>query len=131
MTGAVHWLDCTSTFIPGHEIWEGLPNMLAEGRQGTTLVDNPAAASLLAPKILQARDAYRTCLAVVSTIQFDPNLPERSWGSFTIAALIRVPMSDDPPRAVRLHRTLFCKMLETRAGASAWLPLYPVFMPVA
>ncbi|MFC0678051.1 threonine--tRNA ligase [Lysobacter korlensis] len=100
---------------------------------GLELVDDPGGAAFYGPKIsVQARDAIGRTWQL-STVQIDPNLPERFDLEFTAA-------DGSKQRPIMIHRALLGSMerffgilLEHYAGAfPAWLaPVQVVGIPVA
>jgi threonyl-tRNA synthetase len=100
---------------------------------GLELVDDPGGAAFYGPKIsVQARDAIGRTWQL-STVQIDPNLPERFELEFTAA-------DGSKQRPVMIHRALLGSMerffgilLEHYAGAfPVWLaPVQVVGIPVA
>ncbi len=126
--------DDSDKFIGDHEMWERSTAALQEAadRSGLELVPDPGGAAFYGPKIsVQARDAIGRTWQM-STIQVDPNLPERFDMEYQAADGTR-------QRPVMLHRALFGSierffgvLLEHYAGAfPAWLsPVQVVGIPV-
>ena len=95
-------------FVGSDEIWEEATNTLAEvaAASGLELVPDPGGAAFYGPKIsVQARDALGRSWQM-STIQLDFNFPERFELEYTAADGSTAAAGDDPPRAVRLDRTV-------------------------
>jgi threonyl-tRNA synthetase len=126
--------DDSDKFIGDDEMWERSTAALQEAadRSGLELVPDPGGAAFYGPKIsVQARDAIGRTWQM-STIQVDPNLPERFDMEYQAADGSR-------QRPVMLHRALFGSierffgvLLEHYAGAfPAWLsPVQVVGIPV-
>jgi threonyl-tRNA synthetase len=126
--------DDSDKFIGDDEMWERSTAALqaAADRSGLELVPDPGGAAFYGPKIsVQARDAIGRTWQM-STIQVDPNLPERFDVEYQAADGSR-------QRPVMLHRALFGSierffgvLLEHYAGAfPAWLaPVQVVGIPV-
>jgi threonyl-tRNA synthetase len=126
--------DDSDKFIGDDEMWEKSTAALqaAADRSGLELVPDPGGAAFYGPKIsVQARDAIGRTWQM-STIQVDPNLPERFDIEYQAADGSR-------QRPVMLHRALFGSierffgvLLEHYAGAfPAWLsPVQVVGIPV-
>ncbi len=126
--------DDSDKFIGDDEMWERSTAALqaAADRSGLELVPDPGGAAFYGPKIsVQARDAIGRTWQM-STIQVDPNLPERFDIEYQSADGTR-------QRPVMLHRALFGSierffgvLLEHYAGAfPAWLsPVQVVGIPV-
>jgi threonyl-tRNA synthetase len=126
--------DDSDKFIGDDEMWERSTAALqaAADRSGLELVPDPGGAAFYGPKIsVQARDAIGRTWQM-STIQVDPNLPERFDIEYQAADGSR-------QRPVMLHRALFGSierffgvLLEHYAGAfPAWLaPVQVVGIPV-
>ena len=126
--------DDSDKFIGDDEMWERSTAALqaAADRSGLELVPDPGGAAFYGPKIsVQARDAIGRTWQM-STIQVDPNLPERFDLEYQAADGSR-------QRPVMLHRALFGSierffgvLLEHYAGAfPAWLsPVQVVGIPV-
>jgi threonyl-tRNA synthetase len=126
--------DDSDKFIGDDEMWERSTAALqaAADRSGLELVPDPGGAAFYGPKIsVQARDAIGRTWQM-STIQVDPNLPERFDLTYQAADGSR-------QRPVMLHRALFGSierffgvLLEHYAGAfPAWLaPVQVVGIPV-
>jgi threonyl-tRNA synthetase len=126
--------DESEKFIGDDEMWERSTAALqaAADRSGLDLVPDPGGAAFYGPKIsVQARDAIGRTWQM-STIQVDPNLPERFDLEYQAADGTR-------QRPVMLHRALFGSierffgvLLEHYAGAfPAWLsPVQAVGIPV-
>jgi threonyl-tRNA synthetase len=126
--------DDSDKFIGDDEMWERSTAALqaAADRSGLELVPDPGGAAFYGPKIsVQARDAIGRTWQM-STIQVDPNLPERFDLTYQAADGTR-------QRPVMLHRALFGSierffgvLLEHYAGAfPAWLsPVQAVGIPI-
>jgi len=126
--------DDSDKFIGDDEMWERSTAALqaAADRSGLELVPDPGGAAFYGPKIsVQARDAIGRTWQM-STIQVDPNLPERFDLQYQSADGSR-------QRPVMLHRALFGSierffgvLLEHYAGAfPAWLaPVQVVGIPI-
>ncbi len=126
--------DDSPKFIGDDDMWERSTAALREAadRSGLELVPDPGGAAFYGPKIsVQARDAIGRTWQM-STIQVDPNLPERFDLEYQAADGSR-------QRPVMLHRALFGSierffgvLLEHYAGAfPAWLsPVQVVGIPV-
>ncbi len=126
--------DDSEKFIGDDEMWERSTAALqqAADRSGLELVPDPGGAAFYGPKIsVQARDAIGRTWQM-STIQVDPNLPERFDLEYQAPDGSR-------QRPVMLHRALFGSierffgvLLEHYAGAfPAWLaPVQVVGIPV-
>ena len=126
--------DDSDKFIGDDEMWERSTAALqqAADRSGLELVPDPGGAAFYGPKIsVQARDAIGRTWQM-STIQVDPNLPERFDVEYQAADGSR-------QRPVMLHRALFGSierffgvLLEHYAGAfPAWLsPVQVLGIPV-
>jgi threonyl-tRNA synthetase len=126
--------DDSDKFIGDDEMWQRSTAALqaAADRSGLELVPDPGGAAFYGPKIsVQARDAIGRTWQM-STIQVDPNLPERFDIEYQAADGSR-------QRPVMLHRALFGSierffgvLLEHYAGAfPAWLsPVQVVGIPV-
>jgi threonyl-tRNA synthetase len=126
--------DDSDKFIGDEDMWEKSTAALqaAADRSGLELVPDPGGAAFYGPKIsVQARDAIGRTWQM-STIQVDPNLPERFDIEYQAADGSR-------QRPVMLHRALFGSierffgvLLEHYAGAfPAWLsPVQVVGIPV-
>jgi threonyl-tRNA synthetase len=126
--------DDSEKFIGDDEMWERSTAALqaAADRSGLELVPDPGGAAFYGPKIsVQARDAIGRTWQM-STIQVDPNLPERFDLEYQAADGSR-------QRPVMLHRALFGSierffgvLLEHYAGAfPAWLaPVQAIGIPV-
>src|SRR5687767_2753672 len=126
--------DDSDKFIGDDEMWERSTAALqaAADRSGLELVPDPGGAAFYGPKIsVQARDAIGRTWQM-STIQVDPNLPERFDIEYQAADGTR-------QRPVMLHRALFGSierffgvLLEHYAGAMPpWLaPVQAVGIPI-
>jgi threonyl-tRNA synthetase len=126
--------DDSDKFIGDDEMWERSTAALQQAAEasGLELVPDPGGAAFYGPKIsVQARDAIGRTWQM-STIQVDPNLPERFDLEYQAADGSR-------QRPVMLHRALFGSierffgvLLEHHAGAfPAWLaPVQVVGIPV-
>ncbi|MEX2289902.1 MAG: threonine--tRNA ligase [Mycobacteriales bacterium] len=126
--------DGSDKFIGDEQMWERSTAALqaAADRSGLELVPDPGGAAFYGPKIsVQARDAIGRTWQM-STIQVDPNLPERFDLEYQAPDGTR-------QRPVMLHRALFGSierffgvLLEHYAGAfPAWLaPVQVVGIPV-
>lgn len=127
--------DVKSKWLGDDEMWEETTEALRRVAlaSGLELVDDPGGAAFYGPKIsVQARDAIGRTWQL-STVQVDPNLPERFDLEFT---------ADDgtKQRPVMIHRALlgsmerfFAILLEHYAGSfPVWLsPVQAIGIPVA
>ncbi|WP_019634457.1 threonine--tRNA ligase [Actinomadura atramentaria] len=126
--------DDSPKFIGSDEMWEKATAALREAAEdtGLELVPDPGGAAFYGPKIsVQARDAIGRTWQL-STIQVDPNQPERFGLEYQAADGTR-------KRPVMLHRALFGSierffgvLLEHYAGAMPpWLaPVQAVGIPI-
>ncbi len=127
--------DVKSKWLGDDEMWESTTDALRRVAlsSGLDLVDDPGGAAFYGPKIsVQARDAIGRTWQL-STVQIDPNLPERFELEFTA-------QDGSKQRPVMIHRALLGSMerffgilLEHFAGAfPVWLaPVQVVGIPVA
>jgi threonyl-tRNA synthetase len=127
--------DVKSKWLGDDAMWEGTTDALRRVAlsSGLDLVDDPGGAAFYGPKIsVQARDAIGRTWQL-STVQIDPNLPERFDLEFTA-------QDGSKQRPVMIHRALlgsmerfFAILLEHYAGAfPVWLsPVQVVGIPVA
>ena len=127
--------DVKSKWLGDDEMWEQTTDALRRVAlsSGLELVDDPGGAAFYGPKIsVQARDAIGRTWQL-STVQIDPNLPERFDLEFTGS-------DGSKQRPVMIHRALLGSMerffgilLEHFAGAfPVWLsPVQVVGIPVA
>jgi threonyl-tRNA synthetase len=126
--------DESEKFIGSDEYWDWATAALRDAADGfgLDLVDDPGGAAFYGPKIsVQAKDAIGRTWQL-STIQVDPNLPERFGLEYQAADGSR-------QRPVMLHRALFGSierflgvLLEHYAGAMPpWLaPVQAVGIPI-
>ncbi|GLZ06862.1 threonine--tRNA ligase [Actinomadura sp. NBRC 104412] len=126
--------DDSEKFIGSDEYWDWATEALRKAADGfgLDLVDDPGGAAFYGPKIsVQAKDAIGRTWQL-STIQVDPNLPERFGLEYQAADGSR-------QRPVMLHRALFGSierflgvLLEHYAGAMPpWLaPVQAVGIPI-
>ncbi|WP_395108176.1 threonine--tRNA ligase [Actinomadura sp. SCN-SB] len=126
--------DDSEKFIGSDEYWDWATEALRNAADGfgLDLVDDPGGAAFYGPKIsVQAKDAIGRTWQL-STIQVDPNLPERFGLEYQAADGSR-------QRPVMLHRALFGSierflgvLLEHYAGAMPpWLaPVQAVGIPI-
>jgi len=127
--------DVKDKWLGDDEMWQTTTEALRRVAvaSGLELVDDPGGAAFYGPKIsVQARDAIGRTWQL-STVQIDPNLPERFDLEYTAADGSR-------QRPIMIHRALlgsmerfFAILLEHYAGAfPAWLaPEQVVGIPVA
>lgn len=127
--------DESSKWIGSDEFWEYSTNALRNVAQasGLKLTEMPGEAAFYGPKIdLKTRDAIGRTWQL-STVQVDPNLPERFDLEFT-------DRDGEKKRPIMIHRALFGSierffaiLLEHYAGAfPVWLsPVQVVGIPVA
>lgn len=127
--------DVKEKWLGDEQMWEETTEALRRVAvaSGLELVDDPGGAAFYGPKIsVQARDAIGRTWQL-STVQVDPNLPERFDLEFTAA-------DGTKQRAVMIHRALlgsmerfFAILLEHFAGAfPVWLaPVQVIGIPVA
>jgi threonyl-tRNA synthetase len=127
--------DEKSKWIGSDEFWEYSTNALRNVAKasGLKLVEMPGEAAFYGPKIdLKTRDAIGRTWQL-STVQVDPNLPERFELEYT-------DRDGQKKRPIMIHRALFGSierffaiLLEHYAGAfPAWLsPVQVVGVPVA
>jgi len=127
--------DVKGTWLGDDEMWQTTTDALRRVAvaSGLELVDDPGGAAFYGPKIsVQARDAIGRTWQL-STVQIDPNLPERFDLEYTAPDGSR-------QRPIMIHRALlgsmerfFAILLEHYAGAfPAWLaPEQVVGIPVA
>lgn len=127
--------DVKSKWLGDDQMWEETTEALRRVAvsSGLELVDDPGGAAFYGPKIsVQARDAIGRTWQL-STVQVDPNLPERFDLEFTGA-------DGTKQRPVMIHRALlgsmerfFAILLEHYAGAfPVWLsPVQAIGIPVA
>jgi threonyl-tRNA synthetase len=127
--------DVKDKWLGDESMWEQTTEALRRVAvaSGLELVDDPGGAAFYGPKIsVQARDAIGRAWQL-STVQIDPNLPERFDLEFTAA-------DGSKQRPIMIHRALLGSMerffgilLEHYAGAfPSWLaPVQVVGIPVA
>ncbi|HEX4057898.1 MAG TPA: threonine--tRNA ligase [Galbitalea sp.] len=127
--------DVKDKWLGDEKMWEETTSALRRVAvaSGLDLVDDPGGAAFYGPKIsVQAKDAIGRTWQL-STVQIDPNLPERFELEFTAA-------DGTKQRPVMIHRALlgsmerfFAILLEHYAGAfPVWLsPVQVVGIPVA
>lgn len=127
--------DVKDKWLGDEAMWEQTTDALRRVAvaSGLELVDDPGGAAFYGPKIsVQARDAIGRTWQL-STVQIDPNLPERFELEFTAA-------DGSKQRPIMIHRALLGSMerffgilLEHYAGAfPVWLsPVQVVGIPVA
>ena len=127
--------DVKDKWLGDEEMWQKTTAALRRVAvaSGLELVDDPGGAAFYGPKIsVQARDAIGRTWQL-STVQIDPNLPERFDLEYTAA-------DGSKQRPIMIHRALlgsmerfFAILLEHYAGAfPAWLsPVQVVGVPVA
>ncbi len=127
--------DEKSKWLGDESMWEETTGALRRVAlaSGLELIDDPGGAAFYGPKIsVQARDAIGRTWQL-STVQIDPNLPERFELEYTAN-------DGSKQRPIMIHRALlgsmerfFAILLEHYAGAfPAWLsPVQVVGIPVA
>ena len=127
--------DEKSKWLGDESMWEETTGALRRVAlaSGLELIDDPGGAAFYGPKIsVQARDAIGRTWQL-STVQIDPNLPERFELEYTAS-------DGSKQRPIMIHRALlgsmerfFAILLEHYAGAfPAWLsPVQVVGIPVA
>ena len=100
--------DQNDKWIGSDEFWEYSTNALRNVARasGLKLTEMPGEAAFYGPKIdLKTRDAIGRTWQL-STVQVDPNLPERFDLEFTDRDGQKKRPDHDPPRAVRLDRAI-------------------------
>jgi threonyl-tRNA synthetase len=127
--------DVKEKWLGDEKMWEETTATLRRVAvdSGLELIDDPGGAAFYGPKIsVQARDAIGRTWQL-STVQIDPNLPERFDLEFTAA-------DGTKQRPIMIHRALlgsmerfFAILLEHFAGAfPVWLsPVQAIGIPVA
>ena len=100
--------DQSDKWIGSDEFWDYSTNALRNVARasGLKLTEMPGEAAFYGPKIdLKTRDAIGRTWQL-STVQVDPNLPERFELEFTDRDGQKKRPDHDPPRAVRLDRAI-------------------------